>query len=57
VKIFLQPRQILAALLTGSAMTTGRFATGNAHELTALNRRDFFFRRWTGLSESQGGRN
>jgi hypothetical protein len=39
-------------LLPGSAVTTRRFATGNAHELTTLNWRNFYLRCRTGCRES-----
>lgn len=57
MKIFLQPREILVVLLPGSAVTTRGFAAGNAHEVTALNWRNFHFCRRTGCRESYGERN
>ncbi len=53
MKIFLQPREILVALLPCSAVTTRRFATGNAHELTTFKWRDFYFRSRTAWARSQ----
>jgi hypothetical protein len=53
VKIFLQPRETLVVLLSGSAMTTRRFATCHTNELATLDWRNFYLRRRTVRDASQ----
>ena len=43
MKIFLRPGDVLVAFLPGSAVATGRFATGRAHELATFNWANLYF--------------
>ena len=57
MKIFLQPRETLIALVPGSAVTTRRFTARNTNELSVLSWSNLYFLARTGWSESEGERN